>query len=328
MAIDKKKMIEGLTRLFRDGGNPLGVDVLNQPERFKSLVPDFIGGDLYKLERQIILFAYDADICPQILKAHKADDKERTAFKHIMFLTFTEKIRKRDDDAALAVEVYATALGWKETQSVQQTAPGDTYSFGNLNWRVLDVQDDRALLLTENIVEKRAYNIEKKDVTWEACSLRQYLNGEFYNCFASEDRVRILPCTNSNENTVFTSMTGRNINTSGGASTKDSVFLLSSKEAKRYFKTSDVHTKTFWNDHYPNRWSDLHENVLPEYTPQSDNLKATYKGKAWWWWLRSPGGYRSCAAFVGNVGVLFLYGDRVNRVGGGVRPALWLNLKS
>ena len=120
LALDKKIMIEGLTRLFKDADNPLGVDVLNYPDRFKSLVSDFIGGDLYKLERQIILFAYEAGICPQILKAHKADDKERSAFKHIMFRTFTEKLRKRDDDAALAVGVYATALGWKTINIVYE----------------------------------------------------------------------------------------------------------------------------------------------------------------------------------------------------------------
>ena len=211
---------------------------------------------------------------------------------------------------------------------VKLVAPGDTYSFGNINWRILDVQGESALLLTEDIVEKRAYNIEQKAVTWKTCSLRKYLNGEFYNRFTSKDRARILPCKNSNENTVFTSMTGKNYNTSGGASTKDSVFLLSLKEAKRYFKTSDVHTKTFWNDHYPNSWLDFYEKQLPEYTPQSDKLKTTYNGKAWWWWLRSPGFDRSSAAHVDYGGDLDVSGYSVDIVEGGVRPALWLNLKS
>ena len=213
------------------------------------------------------------------------------------------------------------------TQFAKPVAPGDAYSFGNINWRVLDVQGDRALILTEDIVEKRAYNIERKDVTWESCSLRQYLNGEFYNRFTTKNRARILPCTNSNENTVFTSMTGKNINTSGGANTDDRIFLLSIDEAKKYFGTAEVHFRTFWNDHNSQRWDDSADDVTPEYIPQNDKLKATFKGKAWWWWLRSPGNYRFYAAFVYIDGALSMYGYYVYTEKGGVRPALWLNLK-
>ena len=214
------------------------------------------------------------------------------------------------------------------TQFSQPVAPGDKYSFGNITWCVLEVQGDRALLLTEDIVEKRVYNIERKDVTWESCSLRQYLNGEFYNRFTSKDRVRILPCTNSNENTVFTSTTGKNINTRGGVITDDRIFLLNIEEAKRYFNTSDVHFKTYWNDHYSSKWDDARNDWVPEYIPHSDKLKATYKGEAWWWWLRSPGDYRYGAAFVSLGGALYMLGYSVDFEEGGVRPALWLNLKS
>jgi len=35
---------------------------------------------------------------------------------------------------------------------------GDVIPFGEYCWRVLDVQGDRALILAEDVVEKRTYN--------------------------------------------------------------------------------------------------------------------------------------------------------------------------
>ena len=55
---------------------------------------------------------------------------------------------------------------------------------------------------------------------------------------------------------------------------------------------------------------------------------AKYKGSACYWWLRSPGYFGYDAANVGDGGLVDVGGDSVNRNSGGVRPALWLNLKS
>jgi hypothetical protein len=46
-----------------------------------------------------------------------------------------------------------------------------------------------------------------------------------------------------------------------------------------------------------------------------------------WWWLRSPGSDSDSAAHVSNVGSVYASGNNVPRDSGGVRPALWLNLK-
>ena len=265
-----------------------------------------------------------AEILKSAMNAGSAE-KERAILLAIQKLTDDGDGK---DTATDIIYEYVYVLGWKATQFAQRVAPGDTYLFSDINWRVLDIQGDRALLLTEDIVEQRAYNIEFEDVTWESCFLRQYLNREFYNRFSSDDKARILPCTNSNENTMFTSMTGKKLNTSGGANTDDRIFLLSIKEAKRYFKTSYTNTKTYWNDHYPNRWSGFHEDLLPKYLPQSDKLKATYTGEWWWWWLRSPGINRLFAADVNYDGSIYMRGDIVSSTEGGVRPALWVNLKS
>ena len=162
-------------------------------------------------------------------------------------------------------------------------------SFGGYNWRVLDVQGDKALMITEDIIEKRPYNTKYVHVTWVTCTLRQYLNGEFFNKFSSECRAQILSANLSNPDNP-------SYGTKGGNNSKDNIFLLSIDEVKKYFKNDD-------------------ESV------------ANHAGTARWWWLRSPG-IAGHAAGVLPDGDVNDHGRRIDYVSGGVRPALWLNLKS
>ena len=69
---------------------------------------------------------------------------------------------------------------------------GDHIMFGNypqnngndsepVEWRVLEIKDGKALVISEYLLEPKAYNIELSDVTWENSSLRKWLNGDFYD---------------------------------------------------------------------------------------------------------------------------------------------------
>ena len=71
-------------------------------------------------------------------------------------------------------------------------------SFGGFNWRVLDIQNNTALIITEDIIEQRAYHDAYKDITWADCALRKYLNGEFYNKFNENHKSRIIQVINKN----------------------------------------------------------------------------------------------------------------------------------
>ncbi|MDF2986435.1 MAG: hypothetical protein K0R50_1945 [Eubacterium sp.] len=75
---------------------------------------------------------------------------------------------------------------------------GDKTSFGSYDWRVLDLQNNTALIITECIIEQRAYHDAYKDITWADCSLRKYLNVEFYDKFNVTDKSRIIPVINKN----------------------------------------------------------------------------------------------------------------------------------
>jgi hypothetical protein len=51
--------------------------------------------------------------------------------------------------------------------------------FGDIEWRLLDTNNQQALLLAYDIVEFRAFNETDQESNWTTCTLRRYLNGIF-----------------------------------------------------------------------------------------------------------------------------------------------------
>ena len=231
---------------------------------------------------------------------------------------------------------FAEALGWKitkpqpiQTPSIMQNqsqqskqsaiisqggasrsneiivAPhvGSVIVVAEIDWRVLAVENKKALLISEKIIEKRPYNTESWDITWEQCTLRKYLNDEFYNSLGW-DKSRIAENRNINPNNP-------RYGTFGGNTTTDKVFLLSLDEVVKYFGDSGAlaQKQFFFRDQYNNA-------RIAEYSSEG----------ARWWWLRSPGDCSNYAALVDTGGDVDVYGHFVSNYMGGVRPALWLNL--
>ena len=84
-----------------------------------------------------------------------------------------EKPREEEPKAAESDKVLAPL---REKPAINQRI-----TLAGIDWRVLAVENNKALLISEKTLEERPYNVEPKDITWEHCTLRQYLNGEFYN---------------------------------------------------------------------------------------------------------------------------------------------------
>jgi len=109
---------------------------------------------------------------------------------------------------------------------------GDKINFNKFKWLVLDIKDGKALIITEGIIEHRRYHDAYKEITWAECSLRKYLNGEFYDRFSAADQSRIIPAINKNHDNQW-------YGTKGGEDTKDKIFLLSLEEVScKYFGDS------------------------------------------------------------------------------------------
>ena len=165
----------------------------------------------------------------------------------------------------------------------------DIIIFGKYEWRILDIQGNRALIITTRSIAQRKYHNSIRSTTWEKCDIRKWLNGDFFSSFSTQERSRIAITENGNpDNSLY--------RLSGGGNTFDYIFLLSFQEAERYF-----------ND-------------------DADRKVVNISGRPSWWYLRSPGDFGLGASGVSNEGSIYLGGFHINDAFGGIRPALWLQL--
>ncbi len=188
-----------------------------------------------------------------------------------------------------------------------------------IDWIVLDYDETnhKALLLSRYGLDAVPYNKDKVDVTWEKCTLRAWLNGEFLSeAFSAEEQSAIL--TAAVDNSKSQGYSGWN--TDGGNNTEDRIFLLSYAEANRYLDVTHDDSNNL-----KSRVASTAYALAQGGWTRSDN-KTEDGAAAVWWWLRSPGGRQSLAAAVNTGGSLRShYVDHVDDV---ARPAFWLNLES
>lgn len=198
---------------------------------------------------------------------------------------------------------------------------GEKILFGDFEWNVLDIQGDRALLITEYIIEQRPYNNVYKETTWADCSMRQYLSGEFYDRFTEADKLRICSVTNKNSDNQW-------YKTNGGEDTQDHIFLLSMEEIVcQYFGDS---SEKLYNPKKNQRyWFERKDQNNSRRIARLENNKT----QVWWWWTRTPGRVGVKAVYVHGDGNIGIQGNNILKGNiadgmctGGVRPALWLKL--
>lgn len=196
-------------------------------------------------------------------------------------------------------ETLLSDLTIRQRAALEMTINLGIYYNQPIEWKILAIERDKALLITKNKICCRRYSpaatsfsygkyVMTDMITWDKSSLRHWLNNEFYNnTFSQSEKVKILSSTvGNNRNPKY-------IDEADGGITEDNVFLLSISEVKRYFS--------------------------------SDRDKSIGIS----WWLRSPGDnccYR--AASVNNDGSVNYYGNYIDDNDVAVRPALWINLNS
>ena len=106
---------------------------------------------------------------------------------------------------------------------MKNISTGSSLSFGEYTWKVLEIKNGAALIMTENMVEQYPYHDHAGAVTWENCALRRYLNNDFYARFSMEEQAKIMPVCNKNDGNQWDG-------SCGGADTTDYIFLLSIEE--------------------------------------------------------------------------------------------------
>ena len=110
-----------------------------------------------------------------------------------------------------------------------------------IEWKVLDVQDGKALLLSKKALLYKPFS-ETENVTWENSTIRQWLNGVFYNeAFSDEEKQYILEKKEESirSHTFFTER-DYGYSVLDSCFSLDKVTLLSSEEVVQYFPNDNA----------------------------------------------------------------------------------------
>lgn len=201
---------------------------------------------------------------------------------------------------------------------------GDIISFGHytqeersweytpIEWFVLAKEEARILLLSRYGLDTQPYNNNLKSialppyyndfesVTWEICTLRQWLNGIFYEYSFNDEEKKLIWLT------TLDNPDNPKYGTPGGKSTSDRIFLLSLAEAEKYLVSENL------SYCLPTGWALFFGASVSEFNGCSN------------WWLRSPGYDPRFAALVNCNGMIIKSGIYVSSDLIAVRPALWL----
>ena len=214
-------------------------------------------------------------------------------------------------------------------------SPQTTYRYFQyqpIKWRILEINNNEALLLSDQVLDVSRYNEEDVTVDWSTSSLRCWLNGydktkniykEDYrdnnfldDAFSEREQEAILEKTLPNAKNISYGVTD-------GTDTTDKVFLLSEE---------DIYSSQISYQH----GFTTNGNLYDENRQCTSSTYAKAKGLSWSilpgyegkhsWWLRSSGSDAYHAVSVNAMGWVNAIGTQNTATNVGVRMAVYLDL--
>ena len=168
----------------------------------------------------------------------------------------------------------------------------------SIEWLVLAKKGTKVLLISRYGLDAQPYNTEYIDIIWEKCTLRSWLNNDFYNAaFSSKEKDAIIQTKVTTPDNDAT----------------DNVFVLSIKELNKYFSDYDVKMCA------PTDYA-IAQGV------ETDSSYSVDGKAACWWWLRSVRYDHTNQRYSYSDGWMkyVFYSGMVNCV----RPAMWVDLEA
>lgn len=201
------------------------------------------------------------------------------------------------DDARESVVTRRAPLSFSNYEDFSNAQTGDTIIWGRyeqdnypengreaIEWIVLSKKNDELFVVSKYVLDQREYNEVAASVTWETCTLREWLNNDFYNdSFNASEKSCIKSVRLKNRDNPSDSMQ----KIKGGNDTEDKVFLLSYEDVtnKEYGFCEEPDDKK--EDNMISRRCAASEGAYGVYT---DYDYSTTEGKgSCYWWLRTPG---------------------------------------
>ena len=182
-----------------------------------------------------------------------------------------------------------------------------------IKWRVLSVDGDDALILADTVLDGQKYNAVNTSTTWEKCTLRTWLNDDFFAAaFDGEEQSAVRITHNKNADNP-------NSGRDGGNDTDDNVFLLSIDEVCNdlygFITDFDCDSRT--------RCATPSEYAIRRIVGHGANLTTFCH-----WWLRSAGYHNNQSMVIHPNGGGHFISHPAWECCHGVRPALHIDLSS
>ena len=238
----------------------------------------------------------------------------------------TEVTEESPDDSSYTTDGEYIIFGSYEQDGDSSNGPEP------IEWEIVLDEGDRMLVISRYILDVVPYNTEYTDITWENCTLRSWLNNDFYNtAFSDSDHGRIIQ-------TELTNSDNPHYGTVGGNNTSDKLFVLSLNEVMEYYTFNSWYeedqfgysqqlaveaTPLVYKSYRGYEIEENYDSFLLDEGYSSD----IYGKNCYFWWLRSPGSYNKFACCVNYYGGAGWYHDNGAIVNDcvGVRPALYLS---
>ncbi len=261
-------------------------------------------------------YCYDIDgVKARIMKYMCADDCFEEDFDSQKQIEEQKRFKKeleQNDSLISEKSRRAPSVSKNKQHALNNVKVGDYIKFGkypqsdastkeDIEWLVLDKQGSGALLISKYALDCKQYHDKFEDITWANCSLRKWLNNEFFNnAFSVDEKTKI--------STVLISAGCNPVyGTKAGKPTEDKVNLLTISDVNKHFN------------------SDTLRICKPTAYAKQNGLSVDFRNNVNWW-LCTPGHFQSNASYVHSDGHIHNGGSIVNNTDMAVRPVIWIEL--
>lgn len=189
------------------------------------------------------------------------------------------------------------------------------FKYEPIKWKILKRSATEAVVISDVIIDNLQYNARYVNDTWSGSTIREWLNGDFYNNYFSQgdkDIIKESALTNS-ENSLT--------HVSSGSATTDKIYLpaesdLSGTTGNNYgFKKGPTDA-----DSARMVKSSTYAKAMGAYAETNKNIGY---GK---YWTRTQGDFSFCAAFVESSGEINMDGDLARQSVKGIRPMVLVDI--
>ena len=272
----------------------------------------------YALEAGDLLV--DPRLCAELEQADWIDDE-----------TELEGVRYRRLKAPDGAEGRVQHYAWDGAEAWHY------FRYEPIKWRVIELEEDTALLLADEEMDCAPFNLCSGDVTWQDCTLRSFLNGydapenaagvsyserpqdSFYgSAFSDAEKASIVSGVIQNPNNA-------RYNTDCGEPTRDKVFVLSSEDV---YASDAAARHGFYPGNGvddPARRFDPTLYAMARGTWYSPVEK--YRGNGFWF-MRTNGYTPANVSYICDFGYIYPRGTDVTCDDSGILPAIRVELST